>query len=79
MGKRVKVLGECYWVDSPSTHTAHTHTRTSPPQPEPSTQIEMDFEVIRHTETLARKMSAVDYWSVLTREKKKKKLAPLNP
>lgn len=27
-------------------------TPTSPPQPEPSTQIEMDFEVIRHTETL---------------------------
>lgn len=35
--------GVCYWVDPTSP--------PPPPQPEPSTQIEMDFEVIRHTET----------------------------
>lgn len=71
MGTRVKEVGDCYWVDSPL-HT-HTHARAPPPsQPEPSTQIELDFEVIRHTETLVRKMSAVDFW-------RKKKLASLNP
>ncbi len=35
--------GACYWVDPTSP--------PPPPQPEPSTQIGMDFGVIRHTES----------------------------
>lgn len=50
------------------------HTRIPlPPQPEPSTQIEMDFEVIHHTESMARKMSTVDYWSVRKSAYRRKK------
>lgn len=30
-----------------------------PPQPEPSTQIEMDFEVIRHTESFGEENERV--------------------
>lgn len=56
MGKRVKVVGDSYWVDCP----LQTHTHTHGHQPEPSTQIEMDFEVLHHTESV----SAVDFWSV---------------
>lgn len=57
MGKRVKVVGDRYWVDCP----LQTHKLTPLPlQSEPSTQIKMDFEVLHHTESL----SAADYWSV---------------
>lgn len=69
MGKRVKVVGDCYWVDCP----LQTHTRTPLPlQPELSTQIEMDFEVLHHTESV----SAVDFWSV-RKSVRRKQLASL--
>lgn len=44
----VGIGGVCYWVD-PTSHP-HPHPPPTPPWPAPSTQIEMDFGVIRLTE-----------------------------
>lgn len=41
----LKGAGVCYWVDP------HISTPAATFSPEPSTQIEMDFEVICHTES----------------------------